>query len=88
MAISDRENRIHFITPSKHWDMTDHSDDPEVPIICEECGTETTVPLSKLETQLDRHNENRHDGEAHASVDPTLKSQLQDLVAEDLGLFE
>ncbi len=68
--------------------MTDQRDDPEVPIICEECGTETTVPLSELETQLDRHNENRHDGAEQATVDPTLKSQLQDLVAEDLGLFE
>ena len=68
--------------------MTDQRDDPEVPIICEECGTETTIPLSELETQLDRHNENRHDGAEHATVDPALKSQLQDLVAEDLGLFE
>jgi len=68
--------------------MTDHTDDPEVPISCEACGTETTVPLSKLETQLDRHNENRHDGAERATVDPALKSQLQDLVAEDLGLFE
>ena len=68
--------------------MTDQSDDPEVPIVCEECGTETTVPLSELESQLERHNDNRHDGEKHATVDPTLKSQLQDLVAEDLGLFE
>jgi len=61
--------------------MTDESDDPAVPIICEQCGTETTVPLSDLET-------NRHDGEKEATVDPALKSQLQDLVAEDLGLFE
>ena len=68
--------------------MTDESGDPAVPIICEECGTETTVPLSDLETQLDRHNQNRHDGEKEATVDPALKSQLQDLVAEDLGLFE
>ena len=67
--------------------MTDDTE-PEVPIICEQCGTETTVPLSDLETQLDRHNQNRHDGEEHATVDPTLKSQLQDLVAEDLGLLE
>ena len=69
-------------------DMTGDSNDLAVPIICEECGTETTVPLSDLETQLNRHNENRHDGEEHAIVDPTLKSQLQDLVAEDLGLLE
>jgi len=67
--------------------MTDDNE-PEVPIICEACGTETTVPLSELETQLTRHNETRHDGEEHARVDPALKSQLQDLVAKDLGLLE
>lgn len=64
------------------------SDDPEIPIVCETCGTETTVPLSELETQLQTHNDNRHDGEEHAMVDPALKSQLQDLVAEDMGLLE
>ena len=68
--------------------MTDDSDEPEVPITCAECGTESSVPLSELETQLATHNETRHDGEEHARVDPALKSQLQDLVAEDLGLLE
>jgi len=68
--------------------MTDDTDDPEIPIVCEACGTETTVPLSDVADQLERHNENRHDGETHAEVDPALKSQIQDLVAKDIGLLE
>ena len=68
--------------------MTDDTDDPAIPIVCETCGTETTVPLSDVADQLERHNENRHDGEACAEVDPALKSQIQDLVAKDIGLLE
>ncbi|WP_253736572.1 hypothetical protein [Halohasta salina] len=68
--------------------MTDDPDDPAVPIVCEACGTETTVPLSDVADQLETHNENRHDGEECAEVDPALKSQIQDLVAKDIGLLE
>jgi len=68
--------------------MTDDTDDPHVPSVCEECGTETSVPLSDGGDQLERHNENRHDGEECAEVDPGLKSQIQDLVAKDIGLLE
>jgi len=68
--------------------MTDNGDDPAVPIVCEACGTETTVPLSEVADQLARHNENRHDGEEHAEVDPGLKSRIQDLAARDIGLLE
>jgi hypothetical protein len=67
--------------------MTDDTD-PQVPIVCAECGTETSVPLSDVGDQLERHNENRHDGEECAEVDPALKSQIQDLVAKDIGLLE
>lgn len=68
--------------------MTTDSDDPEVPIICEACGTETTIPLSEVGEMLETHNENQHDGEEHAQVDPALAEQVQDLVAEDMGLLE
>ena len=68
--------------------MPDDTDDPAVPIVCEACETETTVPLSKVADQLERHNQNRHDGETHAEVDPALKSQIQNLVAKDIGLLE
>lgn len=64
------------------------SDDPPVPILCAECGTETEVPLSEVAEMLETHNENQHDGQQCAQVDPTLAEQLQDLVAEDMGLLE
>jgi hypothetical protein len=64
------------------------TDEPSVPIVCTECGTETRVPLSDVADALTRHNDGKHDGEEIAEVDPGLKDQLADLVAEDLGLFE
>jgi DNA-directed RNA polymerase subunit N (RpoN/RPB10) len=68
--------------------MTSETDEPDVPIRCVECGTETRVPLSVVGDTLDRHNETRHDGEECARVDPELADQLADLVAEDLGLLD
>jgi len=70
--------------------MADQDDDgaPRVPIVCAECGTETRIPLSNVAGTLERHNEQLHDGEEIAQVDPTLRDQLTDLVAEDLGLLD
>lgn len=68
--------------------MASDSDDPDVPIVCEECGTETAVPLSEVAEMLETHNENQHDGEQCAGVDPALADHLQDLVAQDMGLLE
>lgn len=62
--------------------------DPTVPIICPACETETEVPLDDVASTLERHNEQLHDGEEIAQVDPDLADQLADLIAEDLGLFE
>ena len=64
------------------------TEEPRVPIVCTDCETETRVPLNDLEDALSRHNEGKHDGEEVAEVDPGLKDQLADLVAEDLGLFD
>jgi hypothetical protein len=64
------------------------SDDPDVPVRCPECGTETRVPLSEIAGTIDRHNETRHGGEECAQVDPDLADELADLVAEDLGLLD
>ena len=64
------------------------SEEPTVPIVCTDCETETRVPLSDVADALSRHNEGKHDGEEVAEVDPGLKDQLADLVADDLGLFE
>ena len=64
------------------------SEEPSVPIVCTDCGTETQVLLSDVADTLDRHNDGKHDGEEVAEFDSTLKDHLADLVAEDLGLFE
>jgi hypothetical protein len=64
------------------------SDEPSVPIVCTECETETSVPLSDVADALAKHNDGKHDGEEVAEVDPALKDRLADLVAEDLGLFD
>ncbi len=68
--------------------MTSDTDDPTVPIICDECNTESRVPLSEVATMLETHNQNQHDGEECAQVDPDLADQLQNLVAEDMGLLD
>lgn len=70
--------------------MTDESSDEQatVPIVCRECETTTRVPLSELATTLERHNDNQHDGDQVAQVDPDVADQVADLVAEDLGLLE
>lgn len=66
--------------------MTD--DDPTVPVVCENCGTRTAVPLSSVGDAVERHNENQHDGEEIATVDPAIKEELADMVAKDLGLLD
>lgn len=63
-------------------------DGPQVPIRCSECETTTRVPLADLQDRITRHNERVHDGEEVAEVDPGVVEQLQNLVAEDLGLLD
>lgn len=67
--------------------MSDSDSEPTVPIRCEDCGTETRVPLSDVAATLDRHNDQRHDGDDIAQVDPALADELANLVAEDLDLL-
>ena len=81
-------NRTGFYPTGLLAGMTDDTDDPRVPIVCEECGTETTIPLSDVAEQLATHNENRHDGQECAEVDPALKAHIQDLAAKDIGLLD
>ena len=64
------------------------TEEPSVPIVCDECETETRVPLDELADALDKHNDQKHGGDAVAEVDPAIKDRLADLVAEDLGLFD
>lgn len=61
---------------------------PEVPIHCPECETTTRIPLEDVADSVERHNEQLHDGEDVARVDPAITEQLADIVVDDLGLLE
>ncbi len=67
--------------------MSDEQE-PEVPVVCDACGTETAVALSAVAETVASHNERLHDGAEEAGVDPALADQLADVVAEDMGLLE
>lgn len=60
---------------------------PRVPIVCSACETKTRVQLAELAASVERHNQQQHDGEEIAEVDPALADELADLVAEELGLL-
>lgn len=68
--------------------MSSSDDAPRVPIICPECETTTRIAVDDLAESLQRHNEQLHDGEEVAHIDPDIADQIQDMVAEDLGLLE
>lgn len=68
--------------------MTDGSEQPTIPIICPDCETRTQIPFPDVEDTVSRHNEQLHDGESIASVDPDVFDHLADRVAADLGLLE
>lgn len=71
--------------------MTDDAgdeDEPTIPVVCETCGTTTDVQLSEAAAAIRRHNEQLHDGEECAQVDPAIAERIQDLVARDLGLLD
>lgn len=67
--------------------MAEPDSEPTVPIVCEDCGTETRIPLSEVAGTLDQHNDQRHGGEEVAQVDPALADELANLVAEDMDLL-
>jgi hypothetical protein len=68
--------------------MAPTEDVPELTITCPACGTETDVPFPEVEETIESHNERVHDGEPIAEIDPAVKSRLQDLLAEEMGLLE
>lgn len=68
--------------------MTDESESPDIPIVCPDCDTRTRIPFPDVEEAVTNHNEQLHDGEPVASVDPDVFDHLADHVATDLGLFE
>jgi hypothetical protein len=67
---------------------SDDADEPTVPIVCEDCGTDTRIPVEDVGDSLEQHNERFHEGEEVAAVDPAVADELADLVAADLGLLE
>ena len=67
--------------------MPDSDAEPDVPVLCTECGTETRLPLSEVAATIERHNDQRHGGETIAQVDPAVADELATLVAEDLDLL-
>jgi len=63
-------------------------DGPHVPIVCAACETTSRIPLADVADAIDRHNEQLHDGEPIAEVDPDIADRIADLAASDLGLLE
>ncbi|MFB6280963.1 MAG: hypothetical protein ABEH40_02975 [Haloferacaceae archaeon] len=61
---------------------------PRVPIVCQECGTTTEVPVAEVRETLARHNDRLHDGRSVAEVDPAVRERVADLAAADLGLVD
>lgn len=70
-------------------DTADTADaEPRVPVVCSACETTSRVPLSDLAETIERHNEQLHDGDDVAEVDPDVADRIADLVASELGLLE
>ena len=71
-----------------HASVSHMTDEPAVPIVCVDCDTTSRIPLSEVAEAIARHNDRLHDGESIAEVDPALKDNIADMVAEDMNLFE
>ncbi|WP_416839339.1 hypothetical protein [Haloferax sp. DFSO52] len=63
---------------------SDDDDAPLVPIVCEECETTSRVSLSAVPETIQKHNDQLHDGEAVAQVDPEIVRHVTDLAADDI----
>jgi hypothetical protein len=61
---------------------------PRVPVVCPDCETTSRVPLSDVADAIERHNDQLHDGDDVAEVDPDVADRIADLVATELGLLE
>jgi len=71
-----------------HEQSSMSNDAPTVPVVCSACETETEVALDEVAGAIERHNEQLHDGESVAEVDPAVAGHVADLVAEELGLLD
>ena len=68
--------------------MTADEELPEIPVVCTACETRSHVPFDEVEGMVERHNEQLHDGESVAEVDPDVLDALTTQLGEDMGLFE
>jgi len=68
--------------------MTAEEELPEIPVVCTACETRTQVSFDDVEAAVRRHNEQLHDGEAIAEVDPEVLDALTDQLGRDMGLFD
>ena len=60
---------------------------PRVPIVCAACETTSRIPLADVADAVERHNEQLHDGDDVAEVDPDIADRIADLAASELGLL-
>ncbi|KAB1194624.1 MULTISPECIES: hypothetical protein [Haloferax] len=67
---------------------SDDDDAPLVPIVCEACETTSRIPLSDVPDTIQKHNDQLHDGEDIAQVDPEIVRHVTDLAAEDIGVSD
>jgi hypothetical protein len=67
--------------------MTTEEDMPEIPVICPTCDTRSYVPFEEVSDAVQRHNDQLHDGESIAEVDPEVLDALTTKFGEDMGLF-
>ena len=68
--------------------MTAEEDMPNIPVVCTACETRTQVAFDDVQEAVARHNDQQHDGEAVAEVDPDVLEALADQLGRDMGLFE
>ena len=61
---------------------------PHVPIVCEACETTSRIPLSDVPDTIQKHNDQLHDGEDVAQVDPEIVRHVTDLAAGDMQLSD
>jgi len=68
--------------------MTTEEEGPEIPVVCAECGTRSQVAFDDVTGAIERHNDQRHDGDAVSEVDPDVLEALTEQVGRDMGLLD
>ena len=68
--------------------MTAEEELPEIPVVCTACDTRTRVQFESVADAVERHNEQIHDGDPVAEVDPDVLEALTDQLGKDMGLLD